>query len=100
MNLFLLILFGGLITIEEAHHWSGKGEVEELLVHLKYGGDHDLDGEDFPVASQEYAMVTNLTCPKCDSFVEVYLPSYHFSEKKKPIDTAPCSVEDDTVCDI
>ena len=79
-------------------------------VQLIWGGDHDLDGEDFPVASQEYAMVTNLTCPKCDSFVEVYLPSYHFREKldsvssrpkEQPIDTAPCSVEDDTpVCDI
>ena len=79
-------------------------------VQLIWGGDHDLDGEDFPVASQEYAMVTNLTCPRCDSFVEVYLPSYHFKEKlesvslrseEQPIDTAPCSVEDDTpVCDI
>ena len=41
---------------------------------LIWGGDHDLDGEDFPVASQEYSMVTNLSCPKCNSFVEVFLP--------------------------
>ena len=79
-------------------------------VQLIWGGDHSMDEEDFPVASQEYAMVTNLTCPKCDSFVEVYLPSHHFREKldsvpsrpkEEPIDTAPCSVEDDTpICDI
>ena len=47
-------------------------------------------------------MVTNLSCPKCGSFVEVYLPKHHFEEKKEPIDTAPCSVEPDDipVCDI
>ena len=70
-------------------------------VQLIWGGDHSMDEEDFPIASQEYGMVTNLSCPKCGSFVEVYLPSNHFEEKKEPIDTAPCSVEDDTaVCDI
>ena len=67
---------------------------------LIWGGDHSMDVEDFPIASQEYGMVTNLTCPKCESFVEVYLPRYHFEEKKEPIDTAPCSIEDDPVCDI
>ena len=69
---------------------------------LIWGGDYSMDEEDFPIASQEYGMVTNLSCPKCESFVEVYLPKYHFEEKKEPIDTAPCSVEsDDTpVCDI
>ena len=69
-------------------------------VQLIWGGDHSIDEEDFPIASQEYGMVTNLTCPKCESFVEVYLPRYHFEEKKEPIDTAPCSIENDTVCDI
>ena len=67
---------------------------------LIWGGDHSMDEEDFPIASQEYGMVTNLTCPKCESFVEVYLPRYHFEEKKEPIDTAQCSIEDDPVCDI
>ena len=67
---------------------------------LIWGGDHSMDEEDFPIASQEYGMVTNLSCPKCNSFVEVYLPRYHFEEKKEPIDTAPCSIEDDPVCDI
>ena len=68
---------------------------------LIWGGDHSIDEEDFPCSSDEFGMVTNLSCPKCESFVEVYLPKYHFEEKKEPIDTAPCSVEDDTaVCDI
>ena len=67
---------------------------------LIWGGDHSMVEEDFPIASQEYGMVSNLTCPKCESFVEVYLPRYHFEEKKEPIDTAPCSIEDDPVCDI
>ena len=39
-----------------------------------WGGDHSLDGEDYPVMSGEYSMVTNLSCHKCNSFVEVYLP--------------------------
>ena len=38
---------------------------EELI----WGGDHDIDEED-----EEYSMVTNLSCPKCASFVLVYLP--------------------------
>ena len=41
---------------------------------LIWGGDHDMDGEDYPLRSGEYSMVTNLSCPKCNSFVEVYLP--------------------------
>ena len=35
---------------------------------LIWGGDHDL--EDF----YGYIMVTNLTCPKCNCYVEVYYP--------------------------
>jgi len=69
-------------------------------VQLIWGGDHSLDGEDHPIICGEYSMVTNLSCPRCNSFVEVYLPSYHFEEKKEATDTAPCSVENDTVCDI
>ena len=41
---------------------------------LIWGGDHDMDGEDYPCSSAEYSMVTNLSCPKCNSFVEVYYP--------------------------
>ena len=35
---------------------------------LIWGGDHDLD--DFE--DMEYSFVTNLHCPKCESYVEVY----------------------------
>ena len=35
---------------------------------LIWGGDHDIDD----VEDMEYDIVTNLTCPKCESYVEVY----------------------------
>ena len=37
---------------------------------LIWGGDHDIEEE-----NENYSMVTNLSCPKCHSFVEVYYPS-------------------------
>ena len=36
---------------------------------LIWGGDQDIDEED-----EQYRIVSNLSCPNCDSFVEVYLP--------------------------
>jgi hypothetical protein len=36
---------------------------------LIWGADHDLIEED-----EEYSMLTNLSCPSCDSLVLVYLP--------------------------
>ena len=35
---------------------------------LIWGGDHDLESDE----SEEYDIVTNLSCPKCESFTEVY----------------------------
>mgnify|MGYP003114680959 CR=1 FL=1 len=35
---------------------------------LIWGGDHDCEDH------EEYIMETNLSCPKCRSFVLVYLP--------------------------
>ena len=35
---------------------------------LIWGGDQDMEED------TQYSMVTNLSCPKCHSFVEVYLP--------------------------
>jgi len=35
---------------------------------LIWGGDHDIEDDD------TYSMVTNLSCPKCKTHVEVYLP--------------------------
>ena len=35
---------------------------------LIWGGDHDIDEDE----DMEYDIITNLTCPKCESYVEVY----------------------------
>ena len=35
---------------------------------LIWGGDHDLESDE----SEEYSIVTNLSCPNCESFTEVY----------------------------
>ena len=51
-------------------------EIEEQLMkcwhcntELIWGGDHDISEED-----ETYAMSTNLSCPQCESIVDVYLP--------------------------
>ena len=36
---------------------------------LTWGNDHDISEED-----SEYQMVTNLSCPKCLSIVDIYYP--------------------------
>ncbi len=44
---------------------------------LIWGGDHDIEDEGNFIKNpkeSDYSMVTNLSCPNCDSFVEVYLP--------------------------
>ena len=35
---------------------------------LIWGGDHDIDD------SEDYCMITNLTCPTCKTYHEVFLP--------------------------
>jgi formate dehydrogenase maturation protein FdhE len=35
---------------------------------LIWGGDYDIEDSD------DFSMVTNLSCPSCDSYVEVFLP--------------------------
>ena len=61
---------------------------------LIWGGDHD--GEDY--CNEEYNIVSNLHCPRCEAFVLVY---HSPKDPEDRIDTAPCSVEDDTpICDI
>ena len=37
---------------------------------LIWGGDHDIEEE-----NEAYSMVTNLSCPECHCFVEVYYPN-------------------------
>ena len=43
--------------------WHCKAE-------LIWGGDHDIDEE-----NDTYSMVSNLSCPKCHSIVDVYYPN-------------------------
>ena len=43
----------------------------ELIV----GGDHDIEEE-----NESFSMVTNLSCPECDAFVEVYTPKEEMPE--------------------
>ncbi len=44
---------------------------------LIWGGDHDVEDH------EEFMMVTNLSCPECKSFVEVYLPHESASGRSK-----------------
>tara|TARA_R100001443_G_scaffold62825_1_gene72747 strand:+ start:480 stop:653 length:174 start_codon:yes stop_codon:yes gene_type:complete len=44
---------------------------------LIWGGDHDVQEED-----EDYEIVTNLSCPECNSYVEVYRPKANNDEKK------------------
>ena len=45
---------------------------------LIWGGDSDLDG-----FSEEYDMVSNLSCPNCGAAVEVYRPNYNHEDMKE-----------------
>jgi len=41
---------------------------------LIWGGDHEISADN-PIADpDEFSMVTNLSCPACNAYVEVYLP--------------------------
>ena len=44
---------------------------------LIWGGDHDLDMDMTP----EYSIVTNLSCPQCKSYVEVYYPREGYDDE-------------------
>ena len=39
---------------------------------LIWGGAHDITPEENDEPAEEFDMVTNLSCPKCESYVEVY----------------------------
>ena len=45
---------------------------------LIWGGDSDLDA-----FSDEYDMITNLSCPNCGAAVEVYRPNYDHEDMKE-----------------
>ena len=44
---------------------------------LIWGSDHSMNGEDYPYRSDEYSMITKLSCPKCYCYIEVYKPRYN-----------------------
>jgi|TARA_R100001463_G_scaffold18836_1_gene46836 hypothetical protein len=48
---------------------------------LIWGGDHDIE-EDETYLFGEYSIVTNLSCPECDSYVLVYYPREEDDDKK------------------
>ena len=49
---------------------------------LIWGGDHDIE-EDQTYLFGEYSIVTNLSCPECDSYVLVYYPREEDEDDKK-----------------
>ena len=48
---------------------------------LIWGGDHDIE-EDQTYLFGDYSIVTNLSCPECDSYVLVYYPMEEDDDKK------------------
>ena len=46
---------------------------------LIWGGDHDFDED----SEGLYDVVTNLSCPNCGAYVEVYRPNYDHEEMKE-----------------
>ena len=49
---------------------------------LIWGGDHDIE-EDETYLFGDYSIVTNLSCPECDSYVLVYYPREEDDDDKK-----------------
>ena len=49
---------------------------------LIWGGDPDID-EDQTSIFGEYSIVTNLSCPECESYVLVYYPREEDEDDKK-----------------
>jgi len=44
---------------------------------LIWGGDHDCE------ENEAWLIITNLSCPKCNSFVEVHLPNLDHEDHKE-----------------
>ena len=40
---------------------------------LIWGCDHEIDDYNPAADPEEYCMVTNLSCPNCNAYVEVYM---------------------------
>lgn len=48
---------------------------------LTWGGDHNINKDQTSLFG-EYSIVTNLTCPNCDTYVLVYYPREEENGKK------------------
>ena len=48
---------------------------------LTWGGDHNINKDQTSLFG-EYSMVTNLTCPNCDTYVLVYYPREEEDDEK------------------
>ena len=68
---------------------------------LIWGGDHDLEENDGKyIGIGAYDMVTNLSCPNCGAYVEVYRPNQEMKKKRKleePSPTPDASWLDDAI---
>ena len=49
---------------------------------LIWGGDHDLDEHDYRGVGA-YDMITNLSCPNCQAYVEVYRANLEHPDHKE-----------------
>ncbi len=45
---------------------------------LIWGGDQSIDENCLPHLQDDYSMITNLSCPKCHSDIEVLMPKYAY----------------------
>ena len=61
-----LMGLGATTELPEKFERKKKMNCYNCETELTWGGDHDLDED------EEYDILTNLSCPKCEAFVEVY----------------------------
>ena len=61
--------------------WENKMNCWHCNTELIWGGDHDCEEDD------PYLIVTNLSCPNCRSFVEVYYPKEQDDDSESTIST-------------
>tara|TARA_Y100000813_G_scaffold143161_1_gene104191 strand:+ start:100 stop:339 length:240 start_codon:yes stop_codon:yes gene_type:complete len=65
LDYIVSILIGKVRSVQEMNCWHCNTE-------LIWGGDHDAEAYG---CEDQYAFVTNLHCPVCESYVEVYYPN-------------------------
>ena len=63
---------------QKIKQWKVVNECWHCKIELIWGGDHDIEEEE-----DYYEMVTKLSCPKCDTHVDVNLPKKEFREREE-----------------